>query len=230
MVELLRRLVQPLVAGTILVFAPIAGANTIKLVSTGATGTGPYNYTFQVTLDASGELVSGPNVQSGHAFGSSFVTLYDVPGITGASFAPDVVAAAFSAPTLQALGRTPDSPTDPGFGPIGGVTDGAGNNVTLAYNGGSPLHISSLPSFALNGDHLLGTLSVTTTSFIASGTFLQFAMQDNANPGGNDEALLSNVPVVVPTPASAGMGLALLGGIGGLNTLRLVRRRQQQAL
>jgi hypothetical protein len=219
------------VAAIACVFAvSTAKAETIHLVGLGGGGTN--TVTFQVTLDASGELVTGTNNQTtlgGNAdFYSSFVTLYDIPNFVSASYSPDVAAATFGTQTsgtavlpdgVTTNSLTPRNPNAAG-NPAVTVTDGADTNVTLVYNGASGLTISSLSTTAINGDKLLGILTVNLSSPLAGGKLLGYAMQDNSFPGHSDEALVSAVSVAVPTPATAGLGILLLGGLGTLGGRR----------
>jgi hypothetical protein len=209
-----------------------ARAETIKLV--GLAGGGTNTVTFQVTLDASGELVTGTNNQTalgGNAdFHASFVTLYDIPNLVTASYTPDVAAATFGV-RQSGLGIVPDlagptdslTPRNPNFPltPIMVVADNPlVDNATLEYTGASGLTISSLTNTALNGDKLLGILTLNLSSPLASGSPLGYAMQDNSFPGHTDEALVSSVSVAAPTPATAGLGVLLLGGLGTLGSRR----------
>jgi hypothetical protein len=226
MLRFFRRANCALAASALLVMAVPALASTIKLAPAGSSGSGPYQYLFEVTLNASGELVLGPNNQTavgGNAnFGPSMLTLYDIAGMTGASYVEDVLGVSTFSTSIAGTGVTPLNPNVIGL-PLLSVSDSpALDNVTLTYTGPSGLQTSSLPNVASNGDKLLGMLTVDTTTLIPGGTFLPYAMQDNTLPSHVDEALLTSVQIPIPEPA-AGLGILTIGLIAQL------RRRSRRA-
>jgi len=226
MLRWLWRIAAPVAAFAFLAYSPTTRADTIKFAGVSGSGSGPYTYTFQVTLDNSGTLVLGPNTQTvigGTAnFGASFITLYDIPGLTGQSYIADQPGSTFSVASA-ATGTTPLNPNVVGL-PLVGVTDGALSNITLTFTGTDGLTTSSLPNVALNGDRLLGTLSLTTTSYLSSGTMLGWAEQDNN--GVTDAASVGSVAVVVPLPQTANMGIALIVCLGCFGTWRKLKDNQ----
>jgi hypothetical protein len=223
-------------AVALLGLAPFAKADTIKLWSLGVVQSGAnYTYTFQVTEDNAGQLVSGTNTQTINGattnYGSSFISLYDVGTAVTSSFSADV--GTWNSPTVQLTGATPLDPTTAGptnaDQPLAmGVIDGAtSENVTLVYNG-STVNGTSLVTLAADGNKLLGTLTITSDVLIAPGKSIRFASQDNTT-AGVDSATVSLVTVAAPLPAAASTGLALLGGLGLLGGVSVLRRRRQMA-
>jgi hypothetical protein len=146
------------------------------------TGSGPYTWNYEISVDSLEELVAG----------TSYFTIYDFT---------DYVPGTITAPTgwtdsVQLLGITPatQNPTD----------SATLENLTFTYEGtGNPTNISDLTGFSAESS--LGSVASTGGQFTYQATKISTGGLDQGI--GSVE-----VPTATPEPVTTGLiGLALVG-------------------
>ena len=162
-------------------FSGLATASIIPILVTGPTGTGPFDYSYNVMLSSGDSL--NPSDTAGDTCGGepcvppgTFFTLYDVPGVMG-----------ISAPTgwtfsTQMIGITP-----------GGISpaDGSAPNITFTYTGAT-----------ITGPALFTGFNISSTSSATNPNGV-YSFQDTETSNGSTENGKSFVTLpssVVPEP------------------------------
>jgi len=189
-----------LVAGLLLVVAGSARADSIlytigTLAKTSVSGGTKWDYKFDVSSDAT--------VQKG-----DFFVIVDFGGyVAGSIFAPSNWTAIVEGTTAAVVASNTNAT---------GVTvasDSAGDaNLRFTYDG---------PPIAVAGPTSLGDFGAITTLTGERNGFT-VAMDHNVQANAT-EANTGFAPVPVPLPATANMGLILLGSIAGLGLVRRLR-------
>jgi len=204
--KLLKRLVVPAAVASLGLFA----ASTVKaesvLVDVGSPIVSPAGSNFKWSYNVS--VTSSATVQK-----DDFFVIVDFTGfVAGTNFQPANWAFTTETVTTPITGIS---------GTVSASGDSSTVNLRWTYTGGVTLG-PGIP---------LGTFGAESTqNKRAPGVLL--AQDHNFNPGSASDGLIDvnsqsiDVPAAVPLPASAGLGLVLLAGLGGATVLR---RRAQKA-
>ena len=188
-----------------------ASASVVYVYEGTSPGTvaGSTNFIYDLNFVTTTDTVSGTATDRFVGDGSTFGTLYDVPGFLGATLSS--VTAPFTVST-QLVGRTPI-----GIAPTDSTTI---TNITLTYTG-TTISSTSGMSFPL--------VLTVTSSFSGTSLLGQYSGEDIKNAGGASGTFATNFGFVtvpassVPEPASI---YAFAGGLGLLLVGRLGRRRR----
>ena|SRR5579862_627391 len=150
------------------------------------TGSGPFTWNYEISVDSLEELVAG----------TSYFTLYDFSGLAST---PVITAPTGWTDSVQLLGITPSmqNPTD----------SASIENITFTYEGTTPLigpTTSDITGF--------GVQSSLGSSSGVNGTFTYQATKQNSG-GSLDQGIGSiETPASTPEPVTTGLiGLALVG-------------------
>ncbi len=198
----LRNLLCGVALAGLLAAASVTRADTIHVFDDGSSG--PITWSYYVTLDAAGVIDSSK--------GSMFASILSFPGLLTATYTPDAFNAGLQVGLL-------------------GTGSTAGGNATVNFTTATPITFNSSATDKINGDEILGKLTVTTSLATTLTAPTGWISQDY-NPAGNNGAgaldggfSSVDAPTAAPAPASMWGGAGLLGMMG----IFAMRRRMQMA-
>lgn len=229
MLSWLKRLAAPVAAVALFVALPPAGANADPLLfPIGATGVPSFSSlpagTLADSISGNFAMVDGLGNTTGTGSYNVFVYSPDTgTGFTTIAFNFSVATGAVERVTLRNFGSfaVDVTQTNSGLGTATGVTRLVGD---IGFNFGVPIGYldpdgpGGLPPIALPFQSTNTFILRTDAPTYTAGSIV---FQD----GGNAREI-SFAPAAVPLPATAWMGLVLIGGVGSARGMSMVRRRR----